>query len=240
MSTVLMGAVHCPRNPVGRWVNLIPALARVPQITPAVCATFTLITVYRMCVYPSLRIELTRNPRCRLSYTRRTSANPLSRVQGQHSTLLFLAIMWALCAICTVGVHSEPRSTCLAARLAPPRCISLGADVLLPPLLAAAPYTAARALRGCALGVYGTHMVPAPAPAPITELLPAWTAPHVADLRRACEWDAGAVNAGPARVCQWWLWRGVDALREKEGASVREEKARPLCANCAGESTSAS
>ncbi|KAJ6520973.1 hypothetical protein DFH09DRAFT_1331463 [Mycena vulgaris] len=164
---------------------------KVVQLAPAVYAALTILMIYHM-----------------LRYTRRADTNILSRAEGQYYFLIFLVAVWGLSAICAWAnlVLSEPRAACIPAAFVSARCLSIGADAVLPPAIIFARcvpshlspcdsadqfhgtvYSASRALRRCAVAMYGTEMVQplaAVAPAP---LIPAWMAPHVSDLRRAHE-----------------------------------------------------
>ncbi|KAJ7670979.1 hypothetical protein B0H17DRAFT_1209229 [Mycena rosella] len=153
------------------------------QLVLSLYAAVTVVIMYRL-----------------LSHTRFTSAHIISRVQGQYYSLLYFAhwFFFVVCSTTAAGVLSEPRWACLAERFDSPQCMVLGVDMVLPYAIIAALYLAARALRRCAIAIHGTELItiqgtslvtilPPPAGAPAAKLIPAWTTPHMADLRRACE-----------------------------------------------------
>ncbi|KAJ7815305.1 hypothetical protein B0H14DRAFT_2713723 [Mycena olivaceomarginata] len=132
---------------------------------------FTAVTMHRM-----------------LSFARSSgSDNSLSRVGGQYYVLLAQIPMWMVYILLWFSVTSSPsvlsisRTSCATARfLKHIECIPLGIEIVLAGIIPIASYFAARALRRRAVELHGTEMVAESVFG--RKYIPAWMAPHVADL----------------------------------------------------------
>jgi len=163
-------------------------------VTPTAYAFCTAVMMHRM-----------------LSYARRPDPNhPHSRVKGQYYMLIYTVGMWVLC-ILVLFYYTTYRSALLSTALAicapwkffaNMKCVPLGMDTVLPFAILTTVHSASRALRRQAVELHGMDIVVAPL-VPVAQsasesaaaatdpkkFIPAWMAPHVADLARDVDSD---------------------------------------------------